>query len=312
MPTPIHGERSHLTLASETTWGVTPGSPVYVHVPVTNYTVTVTRERRNAAAFLGVRERRHGRSLHHQCAGRLDCPLYGWYPSGLSMSLAEYLLGWAFAAPDETELPSKLAEWAEGPNVANVRQNGLRVQAATLSGTAESGTISLELELIGPAEAALASAQTLPANRHRMVDFEFPDVSVTLDESALPIAAFRLRIENSLRPTFLNAATMAHLSAGPRIVSLQLTPIKSADTYSAWQRATTDLEKAGQIVLRGLHNGSGPSGAMTVATLDFPRLAFVNADAPRPLADLYRQPLRFEVLKPDDTDPDLTITWSTA
>ena len=309
----MHGIKSYLTLAAESTWGTTPGSPTYYHCPVTTYGVAMKRDRRNTSAFVGLRQRKHGRSFRGLPVGTLAANLYGWKPNGNSQSLAEYLLTWACANPEALDLPSQLAEWAEGPDVSNVRHNGLRVNSAVIEGSADTGLVTIRLELLGKSEAALTTAQSLPNDREACVEMDFSDCTFSLGGSAVQLRGFRWQVSNNLLPTYLNGTTPSHLPAGQRVESLRFQLLKSADTYSAWQRAFAEHELAGQIVLKGLHNGTGGVGTnYTVGTLDFPRLGFVAPEDQRNITSLVEQGLLFDVLKPDTSGDGVSMAWSEA
>lgn len=307
----MHGIKSYLTLASETTWGTTPGSPVYYHCPVTTYGVAMKRDRRNSTPFLGLRQRKQGRSFRGLPSGTLATNLFGWKPDGNADSLAEYLITWAFANPEAVDLPSKLAEWAEGPDVANVRHNGLRVNSATIEGSADSGLVTISLELMGKTESALATAQTLPDDRESCVEMDFADCSFSLGGVAMPLRSFRWQVANNLQTTYLNSTSPGYLAAGQRVESLTFQILKAADTYTAYQRAFVERETTAQIVLKGLHNGTGGVGTnFTVGTINFARLAFVAPEDQRNVSQLIEEGLTFDVLKPDTSDDAVTIAWS--
>lgn len=314
MANEILGSRKYLVLATETTWGATPVTPEYVHLPVTDYSVRFKPENRQSRPFLGVYQRKHSRNFRGLPAGQLRSPLYGWQTPDLGISLAQYLLDWSFGSPEATELPSKLGEWAEGPNVANKRHNGLRVNTATVQGSAEAGVVELQLELQGKSEAGqdvVPAAQPLPENRHLLSEFEFTDCTFQLAGSPLLLKSFQVRIEHGLKAEYLNSFTPSLLLKTQRVVSLQLVPVKNADTYDAFRRAAASTEVVGQIVLKGLSQGTGTPGKQwTVATLDFPRLSFVDADEEGGIDDIAFQTLRLLALKPDTAASDLTITWS--
>lgn len=317
MANEIHGEKSYLFLAPEATWGTTPGTPGYFFCPVTSYEVRMQRDRRNAQPFVGLRQRKHGRSYRGMPSGALQTALYGVYPgagvssSATDQSIAEHLLEWGLGSHESVDLPSKLAEWAEGPNVANVRHNGLRVNTATLEGSAGNGGITINLDLMGKSESAVVTAQTLPTDLDKLVEFDFADSSFTLGGSAISLESFRLSVANNLTPVYLNSTAPSHLSAGQRVASVQLVPIKNSDTYGALNRAFTESESAITITLKGLHNGTGTAGTnYTQVVITLPRCAFVNPEDTRNIAELMRQPLNFDVLKPDSSSNDLSMVWS--
>lgn len=308
----MHGELSYLTLASEVTWGTSPGTPAFYHLPVTSYGVEMKRDRRNSQPFIGLRQRKHGRSFRGMPSGPLSCMLYGWTPGGGSMSLAELLITWGFGNPESVDLPSMLADWAEGPDVSNVRHNGLRVNSATLEGSADSGTINLNLDLMGKTESALATAQSLPVDREKIVEMDFADCTFSLGGTPILLRSFNWQVSNNLAATYLNSTAPSYLAAGQRVESLTFQAMKTADTYAAFQRAFTEQEFAGEIVVKGLHNGTGGGGSYTVGTISFPRLAFAQKQDQRSISQLIEHGLTFDVLKPDTSSNGSSVAWTTA
>lgn len=307
----MHGEKSYLVTAAESAWGTTPGSPVYYHLPVTTYGVTMKRDRRNTQPFTGLRQRKHGRSFRGMPSGSLACMWYGYKPNSNDKSLAEIVTTWAFSSPESINLPSQLCDWAEGPNVSNVRHSGMRVNSATIEGSADSGTITFSLELMGKNEAALVTAQSLPNDREKIVEADFADCTFALGGSPVQLRSFKYTLSNNLAATYLNGTTPSYLAAGGRVESLTFVLMKNDDSYAAINRAFVESEMTGQIVIKGLHNGTGTGGTnYTVCTIDFNRLAFINPDDSRDIGKLIEQGLNFDILKPDTSDDAVDIAWT--
>ena len=307
----IHGIKSYLVLAAETTWGTTPGTPVYYHVPVISYGVKMSRDRRNSTPFVGLLQRKHGKSFRGMPAGQLQTNLYGYKPNSNSLSIMQYLVDWAVSEPETVEKLSKLADWAEGPDVSNVRHSGLRVNGWTIEGSADSGTVTISLDLMGKSEAALVTAQTLPNDRELCVEMEFSDCTFALGGVAQSLRSFRWQGQNNMQATYLNGTAPSYLAAGQLVESLNFQILKTADTYTAYQRAFTEQEMTGQIVLKGKHNGTGTGGTdYTVLTVDFNRLSFVAPEDTRAMNALIEEGLSFDVLKPDSASAAKTLTYS--
>jgi hypothetical protein len=313
--TTILGATKYLVLADETTWGTTPASPGYVHLPVTDYNVKFTPQNRQANPFTGLFQRKHSKNFRGMPSGALNCPLYGWKLTPPGTSIAEYLMTWAFGAHETADLPSKLAEWAEGPNVANKRHNGLRVNSATLQGSDDSGVVELSLDLQGKSEVGndvVTAAQTLPTDRNKLLDMEFADCTFELAGVAVNLKSFSLQVQHGLKVEYLNSFTPALLVKTQRVLTLSMVLIKDADTYDAYRRATEATEFTGQIVVKGLHNGTGATGNWTVGTIDFPRLALLDVADNGGREDIINQSLSLVALKPDTSSNDMTVTWSEA
>lgn len=305
----IHGIKSYLTLAAETTWGTTPSTPVYYHVPVTSYGVVMQRDRRNSTPFVGLMQRKHGKSFRGMPAGQLVTNLYGWRPDSNATSIMEYLVNWAMSEPETVDKLSKLADWAEGPDVSNVRHNGLRVNGWTIEGSADAGTVTISLDLMGKTETALVTAQTLPNDRELAVEMEWTDCTFALGGVAQSLRSFSWQGQNNLAATYLGGTSPSHLAAGQLVETLNFTIMKAADTYTAYQRAFAEQEMTGQIVLKASHNGTGDTGNFAILTVDFGRLSFVQPQDSRGAA-LIEEGLTFEVLKPDSSTAAKVLTFS--
>jgi hypothetical protein len=306
----IHARKSYLAIAAETTWGTTPGSPSYYHVPVTSYAVKMKRDRRKSRPFVGLLQAKHAKSFRGMPAGQLQTGLYGFKPGSASTSIMQMLIDWAMSEPETVDKISKLAEWAVGPNVANFRHNGLRVNSWTIEGSADSGTVTISLDLMGKTESALATAQTIPADRELCVEMEFTDCTFALGGVAQQLRSFQWQGQNALASTYLGSTSPTYLSAGDLTETLNFTIMKPDDTYTAYNRAFTEAEMTGQIVLKGLHNGTGTvSTNYTVLTVDFNRLSFIEP-ADSSSNALIEEGLSFDVLKPDSSSAAKTLTYS--
>jgi hypothetical protein len=311
--TVIHGIKSYCVVAAEATWGSTPGTPTYYHIPVTTYSVKMNRDRRNATPFVGLMQRKHGKSFRGMPAGQLVTNMYGYKPNSNTQSIMEYLLTWALSEPETVDKLSKLIDWAEGPDVSNVRHSGMRVNGWTIEGSADSGTVTLTLDLMGKSEAALVTAQTLPADRELIVEMEFSDCTFSLGGVTQSLRSFRWQGQNNLQATYLNATSPSYLSAGQLVETLSFQIMKEGDTYTAYQRAFTEQEMVGQIVLKAPHNGTGTGGTnYTTLTVAFNRLSFISPEDNRNMTSLIEQTLSFDVLKPDSSSAAKTLTYGEA
>jgi hypothetical protein len=179
-----------------------------------------------------------------------------------------------------------------------------------LSGSEQSKIVTLDLGIKGRSEETFATAQTLPANRNKLVEVEYPDCNFSIGGSEVKIQAFALQAQNGLIVSFLNSNTPTLLVKAVRRVVLSMVPAKTADTYNALSRAFSMNEFTGQIVLRGLHNGSGVTGTKAVGTIDFPRMGFIRQKAKAGQSQILFQQLNFKIMKPDTSAADMTTTWS--
>lgn len=308
----ILGAKSHLFLSDEAVWGTQDASPDYVHLPVSAYGVRFRPESRNSQPMIGLRQRKHGQYVRGMPSGSLQTMLYGQVNATATVSLAQYLLDWAFANPESLELPSKSAEWAEGPNEANKLHTGLRVNSATLSGS-DDGGIDLSLELMGQAEADVATAQTIPTDHEKLQEFLFHNATLTLAGSGVGMKSFQWQAANALEVNYLNSFTPSLITAGDRVDSFQCTLVKDGDTYDVYRRTQAATEVTAVLVLKGLHNGTGGVGTnYTVVTITFNRLRFVDFEDQFSFNQLTKIPLQFDVLKPDSGSNAVTIAYSEA
>ena len=314
MANEIQPIKSYAHFYNESTWATKPGSPSYVFCPVLNYGVQLRRESRNAATFTGLRQRKHGQHFRDTLSGGVTVPLYGWRPSGLAMSLAEYFLVWAFGSGGSTDavmLASKGVEWAEGPDVANQRHHGLRINSATLSGSADSGFVQLALDLIGKNDEAVTTAQTIPNDMEKCVEFEWADCAFEIGGSAVELRSFQLQIQNGLRGEFVGGRSISLLPASQRVVSLQMELVKSANTWDVYRRTAADTETNAELTLKGLHNGTGTAEtSYAVSTITLPRIRYGMHEDQRGRDGLSFLPLQFDVLKPDSSSNDVAIVMS--
>lgn len=309
----VHGALSHLVLSSEAVWGTTDGSPVWVHMPCFDYGVRFRPERRNAQPYIGLRQRKHGKTVKGMPSGTLQAALYGQIDSGPSVSLAQYLLDWAFLNPEEVlALPSKSAQWIEGPGVSDKIHTGLRVNQATLTGSDQSGIWEISLDLMGQDEALLDSEdiEAVPNDREKIQEFEYCESTFTLAGSGANLAAVQYQASNNLEINYLGSSRPSLITAGDRVDTLQLTLVKNSDTYDAYRRSQAMNEFAFVLKIRGLHNGTG-ANSYSYATLTFPRCQYADHEDQRSFQTLTKSPLQLDVLKPDDGNPAVSIAYGT-
>lgn len=307
--TTLLGAKGHLVLVDESTWATVPGSPAYVHVPVTDYGVKYVPVNRQGRPAIGLRQAKQNRNVKGMVQGTLNTPLYGWQTAGLGKSLAEYLMSWGFGQHETLALPSKYAEWAIGPNVANKRHLGLKVNQATLSGSEDQG-ISLALDLMGKDEALFATAQTLPNDRNKLIEFEFEDCVLTIGGTPVPIGSFQWQVQNGLTAHYWNSRRPQALPPADRVETFTITPPKQTNAWQEALREDLPDEVEGILTLKGLHNGTG-----TVATdwnqvvITFPLLSLVNVDEQGGRGTL-TEPISWVCLKPDTSANASTMVWT--
>lgn len=307
------GSQKYLSMYIEPSWGSAgSGTPERVHMPVESYDVRFRQDRRRANPFIGTYQRKHASNYRGMPSGSMVTSLYGAMPVPLTTettSLAEYLLAWAMESHESESLPSMGMEWAEGPDVSNKLHSGMRVNAATLAGSADSGVIQLSLDLMGKNEVNVVTASTIPADRDNLLEFEFADTVFTFDGNALAIDQFSLGVQHGLSVKYLNSRRPSLLLKTTRIVTFSFTPQKTADTYDALRRSDVDNEYAATLLLKGLQ--APGSSTMTTVSIAFPRLSFADADEVGGKDEVSMQTITMDPLKPDSSSKDFTITYGT-
>lgn len=306
----IVGRKSYLTLVSEASWGTFNGSPTYLHTPCNSWGVKFNPENRQATPMVGVMQKRHSRLFRGRPEGPAVFELYGWIPTG-STSLMQILLDWAFANPETTGRASYSAQWAQGPDVANRQQVGLRVNSATLEGSEQNVAWTMNYNLIGKDDTNLTTAQSIPNDREKLAEALFQDSTFTFGGSAIALSSFRLERNYNLQVHYNNSNRPSLiLETGPVMTTLNIQFQKTANTYDAVNRLLGMNEYAVEAVIQGLHNGTGTGGTdYTVATLTLPRCSFVSTEDADVEQILY-QGMTLEVLKPDTSSNCLSIAYT--
>lgn len=326
MANEIIGAKSYAALISETTWGTKPGAPTRVHLPVEDYGVQFQHAQRQAKPYLGLFQRKHSQRRQGMPGGSIATSLFGAVDSGVSISLAEYLLDWAICDEagtihEASALPSKTVEWAEGPDISNVEHNGLRVNQCTIAGNESSGVVSVSLDVMGKTEAALASAATIPTDHEDLNEFEFEDVVFKLNDgaggavAAVSIVGFQLQVQHNLLVKYNNNSAPQLLVKTDRLVTMQVTLDKNSDDYDVVRRTlSSETDYIGELILQGLNNDTTatPGNVWTIATIDFPKMRYLTHQDQRNRDSIYQTPLQFICQKPDSASLDMEIAWTDA
>ena len=302
--------RLHLT-ANETTWGAIPGTPAYFLVPYSDCNIKLTRDRRQSQPFSGRRQRMHNQAFRRRLGGNITCPLFGQQDAS-NVSIAQKLIAWAFSAPAGIDLDSRTAELFDSLEVK--RWTGLRVNNCTISGS-EGNPITISLDVIGKDETSVSagSAQALAAAVSEKTEFLFEDAVFTFGGSAQKMKSFSLSVANNLAADeFLNSDTIQILPAGDRVINFQFVIHHNVTTRDAILRASAASEPAAQLVLKGLHNGTGLTGNYTTVTIDIDRGSFDDASFPGGRNEVVREEDQYVILKPASSDNDVDLTYGEA
>lgn len=318
MANEILGQLSYATLFDESTWGTTPGSPPYVYCPVSGYDVKFKADSRQANPYLGIFQRKHNKNFRGMPGGGFTLPAWSYWidsagGSSPDMSLTEYILSWAYDNLDSTYLTSKGCQWAEGPNVANLQHNGLRVNSCALSGSADAGVVAIALDLMGMSEATFSTAQAIPDDMEGLVDFDFADAILTVNSAVIEMENFNLGLSNGLKAKYRSSANPSLMPRTTTAIDFSWSLIKNSDTYAlALRTLATSTEYDIQLQLVGSHNGTGSSGTNTTILIDMPRCSLINPDDGRTKEDFTQTNIQTMVLKPDSSEDSINFTYGVA
>jgi hypothetical protein len=307
---PLFGSYSYLFSTIETeAWATLDGEPDYVFTPVTSFGLDEDERIRNAQVYAGQINAAYQNRQRGLVKGNIVTPLFGWRPSGLTTSLAEFWLGWA-AGQRGTKLPqSRAFEWSR-EDTANERHLGCRVNGFTLQGS-EAG-ISLTIDVIGRTVEPFSTAQTLPNDMQELIEFLFDDsVVCTLNSIATNISQFSWQVQRPLTPNWENAALITGLPAGQRWTETFTVTKKKVDaTWQTRGRTAGVFECPLVLTLKGVHQGTGTGGTnYAKATITMPRLSLTSVKeqgSPNELTET----LTFNVLKPQSSSAASAVTWS--
>lgn len=314
---PIFGDLSYLQLSNEAAFGVQDAEPVYVYLPVLNYGVELLPVQRKPKPYTGMSEDFDTIVAQNSTAGQLVCPLYGWRIGAATISLAEYVMAWAFVSMETLcSLPSKSAEWAEGPNAANKLHTGLTANNSTLTGSDDNGgAITLTVDLLGNAEAEVATAEVIPATLEKLNEFLFSDAvfSIGADSGSLvavEMKSFTWTHQRNLSPAFNGSFTPRRFRPGAPVSTFDINIEKPDDTWDAIRRSTDANNFYGRLVLQGLHNDTGDTGDYAKVVINFPKLAFNSKKDAWTRNGPVQETISFGVQKPTTSAASHTKTWS--
>jgi hypothetical protein len=313
------GGNLHYTAWAESVWGTKPGSPDEFLLPLTECGIKLNRKRRNNLPYFGQFGRKHGKTVSGYPQGNIAGALHGYHPAGLSKSVAQWLLEMAFNSPASNDLPSFGIESAQGPDIANKQWDGLRMNSFTLSGSEDDGVVMWSADVIGKLETQPATAYTVPDDLEKFSEFEFSDCVLTVADSSdgvvLEMQSFQLVRNNGLKPAMLGGRSPTHLKRTQRNTTFQCVILKNSDDYDDAERLfidnTPDSEYDLTLTLRGLHNGSSTNNYTTVSIV-MARAQLATPDDAHAVEDYSRTTLNFDLLKPDTSEADFAISFSTA
>jgi len=314
MSSEILGPNSHVFVYAESAWGTKPGTPVYVYLPVDSFGLKTQGQTRYNDPYTGGRFQKHAQAYNMAPSGQMGGKFHGYEDAGISESIAQMITDLAYGALADNESASIGVEWAQGPDTANKQFNGMRMDQLTIQGSAQSGVVEWNASFVGKNEVTLATAQTVPNDLEKLVDFQFCDMTLSIDSSAIKIASFQLQRSLNQKPKWLNSRTPNCIKVGKIVDTITFQFLKNANTYDTIQRAMasagTMSEKDLDVVLLGNHNGTG-TNTNTRLTIDIPRACITDIDDKLSADDVFEQGLTFAILKPDSSTSAVTLSYDT-
>jgi len=304
------GWENRLWIGKESTFGtgVTPG----IWVPYEAFEPRAHFEAYSPASFTGVRQDRAPTQVAKQTiAGTFSHDLYGTFIS--SKSIMEWLLEHVTSGDSSITQDSFTYEFYETVNSKTYA--GVRIASTTLSGS-EGGPIKCSHSIIAKTEATQGSPVAYPSTTPHPPVAMFYDTTFAVGGSAVTPVAFSLTIENGLVAKYLNSATPTLIDQMLRNITFELTMLKSSSTYDLLRRTITAApitSVTGQVVLKchNLDTSGTPGNIYTTATIDFDKMDFLDATPGDPRDGHKTEVLKFKVKKPNTTDNDIDITYST-
>lgn len=323
--TVIVGSGVYVHAYPETTWGTKPGSPTYVFMPVETYDVQRVRNRRTSRPYFGNQGYKHGQTNTMYVQGGMAGALYGIHNSGISKSLAQFVCELGFGKDSEanaTAINSIGIEHAQGPDIANVNHQGLRCNTFTLSGSADSGRWEYSADLIGKTEIALATAQKVPADLNKLIEFDFagtvfkiaPIVEGVIGSYVgTEVDSIQIVRNHNLKTKTGTKTSLTRLDKTTRQTQLTFVLDKESDSYSNAARLMTAGgidEYAVTMTLLGRTAGSHED-VFTRITIQINRAQLIDPTDTFNRDDYVSSSIALDCLMPDSDDPDIAIIYDT-
>lgn len=304
------GWENRLWIGKESTFGtgVTPG----IWVPYESFEPRAHFEAYQPATFTGVRQDRAPTQVAKQTiAGTFTHDLHGTFIS--AKSIAEWLLEHVTSGDSSITQDSFTYELFETVNSKTLA--GVRIASTTISGS-EGGPVKVSHSIIAKSEATQGSPVAYPSTTAHPPSCMFYDCTFAVGGSAVTPTAFSLTIENGLKAVYLNSLTPTLIDQFLRNITFELTMLKSASTYDLLRRTSTSApitSVTGEVVLKvhNLDSSGTPGNIYTTATIAIDKMDFLDATPGDPRDGHKTEVLRFKVKKPNTTDNDIDITYST-
>lgn len=309
---------------SEASWGVTPGTPDYLFLPLETFGIVHTTDRREAKPYFGQLAKKHGRRFKPRSEGSIGGALHGEYVTdgSDSVSKAEWLLKKVFGTESGPTIPSFAILRQESITNAGKRFPGLRINQFTLTGSADSGRIEWNSSVMGLPEVQFAngSYRTVPNDLKKLTEFEYWDSTFRINDNGVSSAAdtfcfqnFTLTRNHGLKPVFGNC------SAGPTSINRTVRDtqfnFRIEKKNNSWDTArrlmTSETEFEVVVELKGKHSGTGGSGTeYAVITITMPRCQLLNPQDADTFDDISFIDVQTEVLKPDSSSAQVSIAYT--
>jgi len=312
----IVGVNGSLTVYPELVWGTKPTADDldYVYLPVDSFGIKTAHQNRKNKPYVGGRFTKHSQAFNGFPSGSIGGKLHGNVVSSVSKSLAQFVCDLFYGSLTDNESASIGMEWAQGPDVANKAFHGMRGDQITISGDSASGVVAWAGSFVGKNETSLTTAQAVPNDLEKLVDFHFPDMTLAIASSNIGISSFQVQRSLNQKVKWVNSRTPSCIKVGDIIDTITVQLLKNAATYDAVSRlmasAGTMAEYDLDLVLKGSHNGTGTNNN-TRATADIPRCCLIDPDDKLSMDDVFEQGLTFDILKPDSSTAAIAWTWDT-
>jgi len=297
-------------------WGTRPSTPVLVHAPTKSYGVALKRNSAQHRPIAGRGQSHHSQSPNSLVSGSIVMPLYGAYLSSPAVSIAQYFLDLVTDTPETLDpRPSFRAfdihKDGSGTTVTGHEDSGLRVNKATLKGSASDGFLELTLDCIGKTQIVLqGSASALPDDRNGLLEMLFSDTVLSIGGSAVDMSEFSWEVDYGIKPLFLNGNRPNQVSAQYNKQTLSFKPLKTAATYDAYLRLQDNTELESILTIKGLHSGTA-ADTYTTGQFTFARSVLDEASDDIGLDDFGFQAIKMHLLKPDTSDNTCVPVWDT-
>lgn len=238
------GHERWLRAATESVWGTKDTSPTWILVPFVDYSVALTPDARTADVALGLEQVRQGQHFHgiHRIGGGLRT--YAYPVLNSSTPLIETLLDWAMTRTAGALTSYTLEEYNREISNRHLRHLGMLCNSLTLSCSADSPELAVDLDLVGKDEEKITGTDPTIPDPPGDGPFVWLETDLTIDDVAVYLQSFSLAINNNVEVAHCNDRAAQHNRPGRRELSLTIAMPYDAETYTDMLRLGGDLDFA--------------------------------------------------------------------